>query len=195
MATRYVFAALLASSAAPTEAIEVHPSSEETNAALQRGRAAAVAHTPPNRLYAWFGVAHDGQLTPHGFLTSKLGGIAVMSAHFALRSERPSDQDIQRILDEPYLMIAVFLFGHDPRFAVNSYAVLTQAERKIVPAKVRFDGAADRSTAWPKPPAYRAKVIAFFRYEDFDPRATATLSVFPPSGGEVSFDLDFAAIP
>jgi len=132
MATRYVFAALLASSAAPTEAIEVHPSSEETNAALQRGRAAAVAHTPPNRLYAWFGVTHDGQLTPHGFLTSKLGGIAVISAHFALRSERPSDQDIQRILDEPYLMIAVFLFGHDPRFAVNSYAVLTQAERKIV---------------------------------------------------------------
>ena len=92
-------------------------------------------------------------------------------------------------------MIAVFLFGHDPRFAVNSYAVLIQAERKIVPAKVRFDGAADRSTAWPKPPAYRAKVIAFFRYEDFDPRATATLSVFPPSGGEVSFDLDFVAIP
>ena len=45
------------------------------------------------------------------------------------------------------------------------------------------------------PVPYRAKVIAFFRYEDFDPRATATLSVFPPSGGEVSFDLDFAAIP
>jgi hypothetical protein len=60
--------------------------------------------------------------------------------------------------------------------------------------KVRFDATAARSRVWPQSPAYRAKIIAFFAYTDFDPETPCRLSVFPRSGGEVSFDLDFAAM-
>src|SRR2546427_9073203 len=73
--------------------------------------------------------------------------------------------------------------------------MLVQGGRKIMPVRIRADDTADRTSAWPKSPAYRAKVVASFAYGDFDPLAKTQLSVFPRTGGELSFDLDFAAIP
>jgi hypothetical protein len=47
---------------------------------------------------------------------------------------------------------------------------------------------------WPQQPAYRAKVVAQFAYAELDPRAKTTLTVFPSSGGQVGFELDFSRI-
>ena len=179
--------------ASPSWAIEVNPTPAQIDAALERGRAAAAARTPPVDLYAWFGTV--GELAPHGFLMTKLAGLAVMSTHFALRAERPSEQEIRQILDDRHLLISIILFGGQPDFAVDTYVLLTQDSRTINPVKVRFDATADRTSLWPKSPAYRAKVVASFAYADFDPQAKTKLSVYPRTGGEVSFDLDFAAIP
>lgn len=181
------------SAASPSWAIEVNPIPAHIDAALERGRVAAAARTPPVELYAWFGTP-DG-LAPHGFLMTKLAGLAVMSTHFALRAEGPSEQEIRQILDDRYLLISIILFGAGPDFAVDTYVLLTQDTRTIAPVKVRFDATADRTSLWPKSPGYRAKVVASFAYADFDPKARTKLSVYPRSGGEVSFDLDFAAIP
>lgn len=180
-------------SAGTAGAIEIQPNTEQVQAALERGRAAAAARTPPNALYFCFGTS-DG-LAPHGFLMTKLGGLSVLSAHFALRGQQPSEQEMRQILEDPHLMVSIVLFGDRPDFAVNSYVLLTQGSRTIAPLKVRFDATADRSSAWPGSPAFRAKVIAFFAYADLDPHAKGRLAVFPRSGGEVAFDLDFAAIP
>lgn len=177
----------------PSWAIEVKPTPAQIDAALERGRGAAAARTPPADLYAWFGTA--GDVAPHGFLMTKLAGLAVMSTHFALRAERPSEQEIRQILDDRHLLISIILFGGRPDFAVDTYVLLTQGDRTITPVKVRFDATADRTPMWPKAPAYRAKIVASFAYADFDPRAKTKLSVYPRSGGEVSFDLDFAATP
>src|SRR2546427_10118181 len=73
--------------------------------------------------------------------------------------------------------------------------MLVQGDRKIMPVRIRADDTADRTSAWPKSPAYRAKVVASFTYGDFDPLAKTQLSVFPRTGGGISFDLDFAAVP
>jgi hypothetical protein len=174
-------------------AIEVQPKAEQIAAALERGQAAAVAHTPPDRLYTWFGPGGT-HLAPHGFLMTKLDALAVMSAHFALRGLRPPELDQDRILADPYLMVSVTLFGERPDFAVDSYMLLLQGERTIIPAKVRFDGTANRSAVWPSSPAYRARIVAFFAYADIDVGAKSRLSIFPKAGGEVTFDLDFTAI-
>jgi hypothetical protein len=175
-------------------AIDVHPNADQITAALGRGRAAVTARTPPDRLYSWFG-PDRAETKPHGFLMTKLDGLAVMSAHFGLRGVCPTDLERDQILVDPYLLVTVVLFGERPDFAVDSYVLLFQDDRKITPVKVRFDATADRSTVWPASPAYRAKVIAFFAYTDFDPMAKTKLSVFPRSGGEMGFDLDFAALP
>ena len=177
-----------------TYAIDMHPSSEQVTSAIERGQAAAAARTPPDHLYTWFGPDRN-QTKPHGFLMTKLDALAVMSAHFGLRGLRPSDLERDDTLSDPHLLVSIILFGERRDFAVDSYVLLLQGDRKIIPAKVRSDGTATRSSAWPSSPAYRAKVVAFFAYRDFDPEAKTQLAVFPHSGGEVSFDLDFAAIP
>jgi hypothetical protein len=162
--------------------------------ALERGSAAAAARIPPERLYTWFGTEQRDR-RPHGFLVTKLDALAVLSAHFRLRSLSPSPTDHAQILADPYLLVTVILFGERPDFAVDSYILLQQGSRTIIPQKVRFDATATASSTWPSSPAYRAKVIGFFAYMDFDPHAKSRVSVFPRGGGEIAFDIDFAAVP
>jgi hypothetical protein len=177
-------------------AIEVQPNAAQIEQSLERGRAAATARTPPVELYAWFGPPNEpaNEFRPRGFLMTKLSGLAVMATHFALRSAQPTDQELQRVLDDKYLQVSVMLFGDRRDFAQNTFVMLTQGDRKIMPAHVRVDGTADRTSAWPKSPAYRAKVVASFAYGDFDPLVKTQLSLFPRGGGEISFALDFASI-
>src|SRR2546425_4388801 len=165
--------------------------------ALERGQTAATARTPPVELYSWFGPPRDdaNEFRPRGFLMTKLWGVTVLSAHFALRAQQPNEQEIRRILDDQSLQISVTLYGDRRDFAQNTFVMLVQGDRKIMPVRIRADDTADRTSAWPKSPAYRAKVVASFAYGDFDPLATTHLFVFPRTGGEISFDLDFAAIP
>jgi len=177
---------------APSSAIEVAPAPEQVRAALERGQAAAKARTPPNELYAWFG--GTGEWEPRGFLMTKLSGLAVMAAHFALRSERPAETDIRQILDEKTMLVSAMIYGNHPAFARDSYLVLTQGARTIKPITVRFDGQAQRTSMWPGAPAYQAKVVASFAYDGFDPRARTRISVFPSAGGEVAFDVDFVRV-
>jgi hypothetical protein len=47
---------------------------------------------------------------------------------------------------------------------------------------------------WPQSPKFQAKVVASFKYADFDPMAQTTIIIFPPSGGEVRFSLNFAEL-
>jgi len=180
-----------------SQAIELHPSAQQVATALERGQTAATARTPPVELYSWFGQPRDdaNEFRPRGFLMTKLSGLAVLSAHFALRAQQPNDQEIRRILDDQYLQVSVTLYGDRRDFAQNTFVMLVQGDRKIMPVRIRADDTADRTSAWPKSPAYRAKVVASFTYGDFDPLAKTQLSVFPRTGGELSFDLDFAAIP
>jgi hypothetical protein len=176
----------------PAEGIILEPQSSQIQVALQRGRAAAENRTPPDRLYAWFG--SDDDLEPRGFLMTKMVGLTVMSAHFALRSQTPGQSDIQQILQEPTMLVSATIFGDSPIFAVDSYMLLNQPGRTIKPVRVRFDGQAARTAVWPKSPAYRAKVVAAFSYAEIDVQGKAVLSVFPGHGGEHQFDLDLAKI-
>ena len=173
-------------------AIDVQPAQDRIQAALERGKAAAAARTPPNELYARFGGASEEE--PRGFLATKVSGLAVMATHFALRAEQPTDADIRQILDDKTMLVSVTIYGDRPTFAQNSYLVLTQRSKLIKPTKVRFDGQASLAPTWPKTPPFRAKVIASFLYEEFDPLAATRISVFPATGGEVWFDVDFSKV-
>ena len=176
----------------PACAIVLDPTPAQVESAIQRGRAAAEARTPPDQLYAWFGSTDD--LSPRGFVMTKMVGLTVMSAHFALRSQTPGETDIRQILDETSLLVSAVIFGADPRFAVDSYMVLVQGERTIKPLRVRFDGMAARTPVWPQSPAYRAKVVGSFPYTELDPHAKAVLAIFPGRGGEIQFALDLSSI-
>jgi hypothetical protein len=176
----------------PVDAIEVRPQPAQIEQALERGKRAATLRTPPDQLYAWFGSTHE--LEPKGFLMTKMVGLTVMSAHFALRGATPGEMEIRQILDESTLLVSVTIFGNRPDFARDCYLLLVQDTRTIKPVKVRFDGQAARTAVWPNSPAYKAKVVASFNYSDLDLHAPGKLSVFPAGGGEIAFDLDFGKI-
>ncbi|OQW36074.1 MAG: hypothetical protein A4E19_15455 [Nitrospira sp. SG-bin1] len=176
----------------PSAAIEVQPTPAEVRLALDRGKEAATQHQVPETFYTRFG---DGdELHPSGFLITKLGGLSVMATHMALRGLEPSAADIAQVIEAPTMLVSTVIFGDSPSFAVNSYIVLDQGGKVIKPATVRVDGQASRSSTWPRSPKFMGKVVATFRYSDFDPNAQTTITVFPASGGEVRFSLNFAEI-
>lgn len=170
-------------------AIVINPTPRQIDQALERGTRSAQTRTPPDRLYSWFGSNKD--LEPHGFLMTKLDGLAVTASHFSLRSEEPKQDDVDRILQEPALLISLILFGEHPAFAVDSYVLIKQGEQTLIPEKIRFDGRAKRSSRWPASPEYQAKVIATFSYATLDPLAITRIEVITGEGKEVSFELDF----
>jgi hypothetical protein len=179
----------------PVWGIVPHPSEFQILEAIKNGQEGARSRTPPDRLYWHFGISSEEVPQAHGFLMTKLNGIAVMSSHFALRGERLAFQDIQRILDEKSLQVVVIIFGDSPTFAQDSYLLLKQGDRLIKPDRIRFDARATLLSPNQGPPMYRAKIVASFNYDVFDVLAQTTVKVFPGTGGEVTFDLDFASIP
>jgi hypothetical protein len=173
-------------------AIDVHPTAELVQAALERGKEAAQKRSPPDTFYVRFGATDE--LHSSGFLITKLGGLSVMATHMALRGLQPSETDVTQVLEGHTMLVSTVIFGNVPNFAVDSYMVFDQGGKTVKPVTVRFDGVANRSAAWPESPRFRAKVVAAFNYADFDPNANTTITVFPANGGESRFRVDFSQI-
>ena len=173
-------------------AIDVRPSAEQIQAALNQGKEAAEKRSPPDTSYVRFGATDE--LHPGGFLVTKLGGLSVMATHMALRGIQPSEAEIRQVLEGQTMLVSTVIFGNVPNFAVDSYMLFDQGGQTIKPVTIRFDGFADRSAAWPDNPRFKAKVIASFNYADFDPNAKTLITVYPGTGGESSFSIDFSAI-
>ena len=178
----------------PVWAIVQHPSQSQILEAIEKGQEGARSRNPPNTLYWRFGES-EADFLPHGFLMTKLSGIAVMSGHFALRGELPTTQEIQRVVDEEALQIVVMIFGDSPTFAMDSYLLLKQGNRLLKPDRIRFDARASSINQRHGKPVFRAKIVASFVYGTFDLEAPTTIKVFPGAGGEFTFDLNFSAIP
>jgi len=183
---------VLAGYSLPATAIEVAPTGEQIQAAIEQGKEAARRHSPPDAFYVRFGATDD--LHPSGFLITKLGALSVMATHMALRGMEPAESDIAQALEGKTMLVSAVIFGDLPTFAADSYMVLDQGGHTVKPVTVRFDGQGNRSAAWPESPRFKAKVVASFGYADFDPKAATTLTIFPANGGEVSFSLDFSQI-
>jgi len=173
-------------------AIDVHPTAKQIKTAIEQGNAAAEMRSTPESFYVWFGVSDA--VTPRGFLVTKLGALSVMASHMALRGHQPSESDVRQVLESQTMLVSTVIFGNAPNFAVNSYIVLEQDGKVIKPVTVRFDAQADRSVVYPKTPRFKAKVVGSFNYADFDPLAETTITVYPATGGEASFSMNFLDI-
>jgi hypothetical protein len=190
-----LFVGVIALSCLPhvsAHAIDVFPTAGQIQTALDQGEEAAERRMPPDSFYVTFGVTDEIQ--PKGFLITKIGALSAMATHMALRGLQPSKADVTQVLEGKTMLISTVILGNTPNFAVDSYMVLDQGGKTIKPVMVRFDAQADRSVVWPKSPRFKAKVVASFNYADFDPRAETTITVYPATGGESRFSIDFSEI-
>jgi hypothetical protein len=193
--SRLLWVGIVALSCLPhvsAHALDVHPTAVQIQTALDQGKEVAEKRMPPDSFYVRFGVADEVQ--PKGFLITKIGALSVMAAHMALRGLEPSEADVAQVLEGKTMLISTVILGNTPNFAVDSYMVLDQGGKTIKPMMVRFDAQANRSVVWPKSPRFKAKVVASFNYADFDPRAKTTIIVYPTTGGESRFTIDFGEI-
>ena len=193
--SRLLWVGIVALSCLPhvsAHAIDVFPTAVQIQTALDQGKEVAEKRMPPDSFYVRFGVADEVQ--PKGFLITKIGALSVMAAHMALRGVEPSEADVAQVLEGKTMLISTDILGNKPNFAVDSYMVLDQGGKTIKPVMVRFDAQANRSVVWPKSPRFKAKVVASFNYADFDPRAKTTIIVYPATGGESRFTIDFGKI-
>jgi len=193
--SRLLWVGIVALSCLPhvsAHALDVHPTAVQIQTALDQGKEVAEKRMPPDSFYVRFGVADEVQ--PKGFLITKIGALSVMAAHMALRGLEPSEADVAQVLEGKTMLISTVILGNKPNFAVDSYMVLDQGGKTIKPVMVRFDAQANRSVVWPKSPRFKAKVVASFNYADFDPRAKTTIIVYPATGGESRFTIDFSEI-
>ena len=177
---------------ASAHAIDVHPTAEQIQTALDQGKEAAQRGRPPDSFYVRFGVTDEVQ--PKGFLITKIGALSVMATHMALRGLQPIKADVTQVLEGKTMLISTVIFGNTPNFAVDSYMVLDQGGKTIKPVMVRFDAQANRSVVWPERPRFKAKVVASFNFADFDPNAKTTITVYPANGEESSFSVEFSEI-
>ncbi len=177
----------------PCQAIVVNPSKKDVEEAVQRGKEAAQKKIPPSQLFWHFGDQADFQ--PRGFLMTKIGGLAVMATHYALRGEDPTHEAIQRVVQEKELQVIVTVFGETPTFAQESYLIMEQGGRVIKPERIRADGRATSIAQYTGNLAFRAKIVASFPYPSFEPSSLTRIKVFPGAGGEVSFSIDLALVP
>ena len=173
-------------------AIDVHPTAKQIQIAIDQGKEAARKGRSPDSFYVRFGVLDE--VHPKGFLITKIGALSVMATHMALRGLRPNETDITHILEDQTMLVSTVIFGNVSNFAVGSYVLLEQGDKVIKPVTVRFDAQAHRSVVWPNSPRFKAKVVASFRYADFDPKARTTITVYPATGGESSFPMNFGEI-
>lgn len=176
----------------PVTAVEMSPTHAQIQAALDRGKNAAVRHQPPETWYTRFGGSRD--LDPGGFLVTKIGALSVMATHMALRGMEPTAADVAQVIDARTMLVTAVIFGDAPSFATDSYIMLDQGGHTVKPVMVRVDGQVDRSAAWPKAPRFKAKIVASFNYSDVDPSAQTTITLYPGQGGTVSFSVDLAQI-
>ena len=184
--------ALSALSPLSAHPIELYPTARQIQTAIDQGKEAAQEGKSPDSFYVRFGVSDA--VTPRGFLITKLGALSVMATHMALRGLQPSETDVRQVLEAQTMLVSTVIFGNAPNFAVDSYLVLEQRGKVIKPVTVRFDAQAERSAMWPKTPKFKAKVVASFNYADFNPKAQTTISVYPATGGESSFFMNFLQI-
>ena len=177
---------------APAFGIDVDPTAQQIQAAFEQGKAAAQKKMSPEGFYVRFGVADEVQ--PKGFLITKIGALSAMATHMALRGMQPSEADVMHVLEGTTMLINITIFGNQPDFAVDSYMVLDQGGKTIKPVTVRFDAQASRSVVWPKSPRFKAKVVAWFKYADFNPKAKTAVTVYSGTGEESNFPLNFNEI-
>ena len=173
-------------------AIDLRPTAEQIQTALERGKEAAQKRDAPDLFYVRFGATDD--LHSGGCVITRLAGLSIMATHMALQGLQVSEADMRQVLEGRSLPVSAVIFGNAPNFAADSYMVMDQRGTTIKPVTIRSDGIANRSAVWPESPRYKAKVVASFNYEDFDPNADTTITVFPANGGEVRFRVDFSKI-
>ncbi len=169
-----------------TQAIEVNPSQEQINKAVELG----VLHkSSPEKLFEGYEFGERG-IAVNGYLMTKLFEIAFRSAKMTLDKRPISKDSFTDILKKDHLLIPTYLIGTSEKDFDKVSISLRQGLKTIPAAKILRDppkkqGCDKTDCVWSQ------DVYVGFYYKDFDPKRVAVLEI-AYQAGSVEFPLAFA---
>lgn len=131
-----------------------------------------------------------GEIRTKTVTLNRLGGAIARNPEQAEQDKAKIDEQIQKILESKMLKIAFDFCGDTADFAEGSSATLEQGGKMIKGEMAK----PDRAKKNEKGPAYRGKIAASFPYGSFDPNAVTKITLFPPVGDAMSWEVDFSKI-
>ena len=179
--------------AGAASAIDVELNAATVTKAVEDGKQMKEIKTLPTRFGA--DLATDlcgggGEIQTKTVGLNRLGALIAADPERAERDKEKVEEAIKKTADAKRLKIVFDFCGDTADFAEGSSATLEQGG-KMIKGEVAKP---DRAKKNEKGPAYRGKVAASFAYGSFDPKAPTKITLFPPMGDALSWDVDFSKI-
>ena len=131
-----------------------------------------------------------GAIRTKTVILNRLGGAIARNPQQAEQDKAKIDEQVQKVLDSKALKIEFDFCGDNADFAEGSTATLEQGGKMIKGEMAK----PDRAKKNEKGPAYRGKIVASFPYSSFDSKAPTKITLFPPMGDSMSWEVDFSTI-
>src|SRR5438445_4879181 len=121
---------------------------------------------------------------------NRLGGAIARNPEQAKQDKAKIDEQVQKILEAKVLKIEFDFCGDTADFAEGATAPLEQGGKMIKGEMAK----PDRAKKNEKGPAFRGKIVASFPYSSFDSNAVTKITLFPPVGDAMSWEVDLSKI-
>lgn len=121
---------------------------------------------------------------------NRLGGAIARNPEQAEQDKAKIDEQVQKILEAKVLKIEFDFCGDTADFAEGATATLEQGGKMIKGEMAK----PDRAKKNEKGPAFRGKIVASFPYSSFDPNAVTKITLFPPMGDAMNWEVDLSKI-
>ena len=121
---------------------------------------------------------------------NRLGGAIARNPEQAEQDKAKIDEQVQKILEAKVLKIEFDFCGDTADFAEGATATLEQGGKMIKGEMAK----PDRAKKNEKGPAFRGKIVASFPYSSFDPNSVTKITLFPPMGDAMSWEVDLSKI-
>jgi hypothetical protein len=174
-------------------AIDVDLNADAVKKAVEDGKQMKDIKTLPTRFGA--DLAKDlcgggGEIHTKTVGLNRLGALIAADPERADRDKDQVDEAIKKTAEANRLKIVFDFCGDTVDFAEGSSATLEQGGKMIKGEMAKPDKAKKNE----KGPAYRGKIAASFAYGSFDPKAPTKITLFPPMGDAMSWEVDFSKI-
>ncbi len=131
-----------------------------------------------------------GEIQTKTVSLNRFGAMIAARPEDAERDKDKVNESIQKLAESKRLKIVFDFCGDTPDFAEGSSATLEQGGKMIKGEMAKPDKAKKNE----KGQAYRGKIAASFAYGSFDPKAPTKITLFPPIGDAMTWEVDFSKI-
>jgi hypothetical protein len=177
----------------PSGAIVVDLDAAAVKQAVEDGKKIKEVKTIPTRFGADLSkdlCGGGGEIQTKTVGLNRLGALIAANPEQAEQDKEQVNAAIKKVAESDRLKIVFDFCGDTADFAEGSSATLEQGGKMIKGEMAK----PDRARKNEKGPAYRGKIAATWRYGAFDPNAVTKVTLFPPMGDAMSWEVDLSKI-